>query len=102
MQTPGQSAAPSAELNSMGMGQSLSTDAVSPFQLAYMAVRGELDLGDGDKYSAYRARHGNAEGQNIVEAAIRQGYISSDLMEDEAYINRVDQVLRMQSETWRS
>lgn len=85
----------------MGMGESLSSDAVSPFQLAYMAVRGELNLGN-DKYSAYRARHGNAEGRNIVEAAINQGYISGSLMEDQGYIDSVNQVLRMQAETWRS
>ncbi|PZU93176.1 MAG: hypothetical protein DCF32_23330 [Leptolyngbya sp.] len=102
MRTPGQSAAPSAELNSMGMGESLSSDVVTPFQLAYMAVRGELDAGSDEGYSAYKARRGNAEGANIVEAAINQGYISSSVMEDQGYIDSVNQVLRMQAETWRS
>ena len=98
MQTPEQS----AEFNSMGMGASLASDAVSPFQLAYMAVRGELNEGSDDGYSAYKARHGNAEGRTIVEAAINQGYISSSLMDDQGYINSVNQILRMQSETWRN
>ncbi len=98
MRTPGQS----AEFNSMGMGASLASDTVSPFQLAYMAVRGELNEGSEGGYSAYKARHGNAEGRNIVEAAINQGYISSSLREDQGYINSVNQILRMQSETWRS
>lgn len=85
----------------MGMGASLSSDLVSPFQLAYMAVRGELDQGSDEGYSVYKARRGNAEGRNIVEAAINQGYISSSLMDDQGYINSVNQVLRMQAETWR-
>ncbi|MBD2231908.1 hypothetical protein [Phormidium tenue] len=102
MRTPGQSAAPSAELNSMGMGANLSSDTVSPFQLAYMAVRGELDEGSDAGVSAYEARHGNAEGRSIVESAINQGYISSSLMDDQGYIDSVNQILRMQSETWRS
>ncbi|WP_323354132.1 hypothetical protein [Leptolyngbya sp. CCNP1308] len=101
MQTPGQTSMPSTELNSMGMGESLSTDLVSPFQLAYMAVRGELNQGGGEGYSAHKARQGNAEGQNIVEAAINQGYISSALMEDQGYIDSVNQVLRMRASDWR-
>ena len=103
MRTPGQTSAPSAEFDTMGMGMgsSLSSDAVSPFQLAYMAVRGELDAGGDNGYSAYKARHGTAEGRNIVESAINQGYISRNLMEDQGYIDSVNQVLRMQAETWR-
>ncbi|WP_348235249.1 hypothetical protein [Leptolyngbya sp. PL-A2] len=102
MQTPGQGSSPSAEFDSMGMGSSLSSDLVSPFQLAYMAVRGELNAGGGDNgYSPYRARHGTAEGRNIVESAINQGYISRSLMEDQGYIDSVNQILRMQAETWR-
>ncbi|MEP0907228.1 hypothetical protein NC969_17095 [Leptolyngbya subtilissima ST-M1] len=99
--TPGQTSSPSAEFDSMGMGAALPSDAVSPFQLAYMAVRGELDEGSNEGYSVYKARRGTAEGRNIVEAAINQGYISSSLMEDQGYINSVNQVLRMQSENWR-
>ena len=101
MQTPGQTSIPSADLNSMGTGKTLATDLVSPFQLAYMAVSGELDQGGSEGYSLYQARHGNAQGQNIVEAAIGQGYISSALMEDQGYINSVNQVLRMQASDWR-
>lgn len=101
MRTPGQTSMPSTDFNSMGRGESLATDLVSPFQLAYMATGGNLYQG-GEGYSAYRARHGNAEGRNIVEAAINQGYISSALMEDQGYINSVNQILRMQASDWRN
>ena len=66
-----------------------------------MAVRGEIGDGDSGNYSVYKARRGITEGRDIVEAAINEGYISSALMEDQGYIDSVNQVLRMQAETWR-
>ncbi len=98
-QAPGQTPGSSTEFRGVTGGDSLSSDAVSPFQLAYMAVRGELET---ENYSPYEIRRGIAQGQNIVEAAVNQGYISSDLMEDGAYIDQVNQVLRMQARDWRS
>ncbi len=102
MRTPGQTSMPSTQFNNMGMGAALSPDLVSPFQLAYIAIRGGLDQDNSNDYSVHKARRGNAEGRNIVEAAINQGYISSALMDDQDYINSVNQILRMQASDWRN
>lgn len=101
---PGTMQTPSTQWPGMGPGANLSPDLVSPFQLAYMAIGGQLDdagIG-GQHYLRQNVRQGHVRGQDIVEAAINQGYISNELMEDDFYIDSVNQFLRMQERDWRN
>jgi hypothetical protein len=102
--TPTQPSAPSVEWQSGDRGQALTSELVTPFQLTYMAVRGELDEAGigGAHYLRNQVRSGNVRGQEIVEAAVNQGFVSAEVLEDESYIGSINQYLRTQERDWRS
>jgi hypothetical protein len=85
-------------------GAMLPPDTVSPFQLTYMATTGQLEDGgiSGGSYLRNEIRTGNVQGRHIVEAAANQGYISRAMAEDGAYIDQVNQFLRMRARDLRN
>ncbi len=85
-------------------GAMLSPDTVNPFQLTNMASSGQLEEAgiSGGSYLRNSVRMGNVRGRHIVEAAADQGYISRAMTEDGAYIDQVNQFLRMQERDWRN
>jgi hypothetical protein len=102
-QIPGQQM-PGQPSQTLHRGVTLSPDLVSPFQLVYMALGGELqDYGiRGGQALIQNTRTGNVNGQDIVETAARQGYISNDILTDQLYIDRVNRFLSMKQRDWRS
>ncbi|HZG40015.1 MAG TPA: hypothetical protein VEZ50_15165 [Nodosilinea sp.] len=111
-QSPGMMQSPSTQFRGMSTGANIASDAVSPFQLAYMAIRGDLDnkgmgMGMGMGMSGPNSmlqdlRRGSARGQAIVEAAANQGIINNNKIQDSAYVNQVNQILRMSSRDFRN
>jgi hypothetical protein len=102
-QVPGQQM-PGQPSQTLHRGATLSPDIVSPFQLVYMALGGELqEYGiRGGQALIQNTRTGNVNGQDIVETAARQGYISNDILTDQLYIDRVNRFLSMKQRDWRS
>jgi hypothetical protein len=105
MQQPGVQPSPGAtDVNrpnqpyTVGVGRSQVYNyyETKPFELAYLAYQGYFsDQGiSGYENLLSNYRRGTVSGMDIVEAAVTQGRISPERMEDSVYVSQVDALLR--------